>query len=246
MTEELSRRLERTLSEDGIVALDGFHALKHALRFGAAVLEVVVRDLDRFESLRLSLAPDLELGTIPISRLADDAFRRLAPGAFSTGVLGLARRPRLDARAILDTATEAPVLLLENTRRLENLGACVRVAAAAGAAGVVALGNSDPWHRAAIRGAAGLQFALPVARTDTLPDSTRPIVAFDPDGEAPDRGMFPDRAIFAFGTEREGLTPALLAAAAQRVRIPMREGVSSLNIAAAVAAAFYGWRGLGG
>ena len=48
------------------------------------------------------------------------------------------------------------------------------------------------------------------------------------------------RAILAFGTERDGLSDALLAGAEQRVRLPMRAGVSSLNLATAVAAVLYG------
>jgi len=239
------QRLEAAGADDGIVVLEGFHALKHALRFDAEVLEILTRDAARLAALRRSLAPDLELGRIPVSPVGADALRQLAPGAFATGVVSLARRPRIEPHTVLDAGGRAPVVLLENTRRLENMGACIRVAAAAGAAGVVAVGRNDPWHRAAVRGAAGLQFALPVARVDALPETSRPIVAFTADGELTAGGGLPDGAIFAFGTERDGLTAALLAAADLRVRIPMRERVSSLNIAAAVAVALYGWRGLG-
>ncbi len=47
--------------------------------------------------------------------------------------------------------------------------------------------------------------------------------------------------VLAFGTERGGLSPALLARADRRVRIPMRPGVSSLNLATAVAVVLYSW-----
>ena len=40
----------------------------------------------------------------------------------------------------------------------------------------------DPYSPAAVRGAAGLQFAVPVAAIDTLPDTDRPLVALDPEG----------------------------------------------------------------
>jgi RNA methyltransferase, TrmH family len=45
--------------------------------------------------------------------------------------------------------------------------------------------------------------------------------------------------VLAFGTERHGLSPTTRQAAALRVRIPMREGVSSLNLATAVAVVLY-------
>ena len=49
----------------------------------------------------------------------------------------------------------------------------------------------------------------------------------------------PDDAVLAFGSERHGLGAALLARADARVGIPMRPGVSSLNLATAVAVVLY-------
>jgi TrmH family RNA methyltransferase len=123
-----------------------------------------------------------------------------------------------------------------------NMGACVRVAAAAEAAGVLTTGDNDPWHPDALRGAAGLHFALPVARVGELQRSDRPLVAIHPEGETLRSGAIPPRAILAFGTERHGLSPALLERADARLGIPMREGVSSLNLATAVAAVLFSQR----
>jgi TrmH family RNA methyltransferase len=49
----------------------------------------------------------------------------------------------------------------------------------------------------------------------------------------------PDRPLLVFGSERHGLGPELLARADARVALPMRPGVSSLNLATAVAAILY-------
>jgi hypothetical protein len=46
-------------------------------------------------------------------------------------------------------------------------------------------------------------------------------------------------AVLAFGTERGGLTDALLARADARVALPMQPGVSSLNLATSVSAVLY-------
>ena len=165
----------------------------------------------------------------------------LAPRVPATRVVALARRPRVDAAAVLDAA-RGPVVLLEDPRHLGNVGAVVRVAAAAGAAGVVTTGERDPWDPAALRGSAGLHFALPVARADApfaLPADAPPLVALDPDGEPLAAGALPDRVVLAFGTERHGLSDALLAHATARVAVPMRPGVSSLNLATAVAVVLY-------
>jgi len=149
-------------------------------------------------------------------------------------------RPRQpDPDAIVALPGPAPVILLEEPRHLGNLGACVRVAAAAGAAGVITTGTSDPWHADALRGSAGLHFALPVARSRVLRTGERPLVALDPDGETLRRGGIPERAVLAFGTERDGLSDALLARADLRLALPMSPGVSSLNLATAVSGVLF-------
>jgi tRNA(Leu) C34 or U34 (ribose-2'-O)-methylase TrmL len=48
--------------------------------------------------------------------------------------------------------------------------------------------------------------------------------------------------VLAFGTERAGLSAQLLARADARIGIPMRAGVSSLNLATSVAAVLFAWR----
>jgi TrmH family RNA methyltransferase len=48
--------------------------------------------------------------------------------------------------------------------------------------------------------------------------------------------------VLAFGSERSGLSEALLERADRRLALPMRPGISSLNLAAAVAAVLYAWR----
>ena len=202
-----------------MVLLEGFHALKHALRFGARIVDAE-GDRDQLEPLARELAPDVDFSVV----------RHIAGAPLVARAL---RPPPADP-----LAGEGPAVLLENPRHLGNVGAAIRVAAAAGAAGVLVTGTSDPWHPDAIRGAAGLPCALPVARIEALPVPSRPLVAVDPDGDvAPP----PGDAVFAFGTERHGLSDALLARADHRLRIPMRPGVSSLNLATAVAVVLFTW-----
>ena len=161
--------------------LEGFHALKHALRFGAEVLEAVAVDAGGLEELAAELAPDLAGSlaerTAPVSA---EAMAQLVPQAPRTGVVALARRPEVDVAALLAGTRPQPLVLLEDPRTMGNMGACVRVAAAADAAGVLTTGSNDPWHPDAVRAAAGLHFALPVA----------PAGAFVPDSDtnSPDAG----------------------------------------------------------
>jgi RNA methyltransferase, TrmH family len=239
----LIRRYRGARRDPDLAVLEGFHALKHALRFGAEVLETVASDPARLEELSQDLAPDLA-GTLAgrTARVDPDVLAELAPQAPRTGVVAIARRPAVDPAAVLADQRPAPLVLLEDPRTMGNMGACVRVAAAADAAGVFTTGSNDPWHPDALRGAAGLHFALPVAAVAELPRSDRPLVAIDPDGADLRPGELPPRAVLAFGTERHGLSPALLERADARLGIPMREGVSSLNLATAVAAVLFAQR----
>jgi TrmH family RNA methyltransferase len=239
-------RFGRARRDPGLAVLEGFHPLKHALRFDADVLEVVTSDAAALERLAAALAPELAPRLRELAREIDPAvFAQLAPLTPSTGVIALAERSRVDVGAMLTDAREAPVVLLEDPRDLGNMGACVRVAAAADAAGVLTTGSHDPWHPDAVRGAAGLHYALPVARLQSLRDLVgvdRPLLALDPDGEALDPRRLSARSVLAFGTERHGLSDELLASADARIAIPMRAGVSSLNLATSVAAVLFAWR----
>ena len=227
--------------------LEGFHPLKHALRFGATRLETVTRDLEALHSLTSSLSPDL-VGVLDsgVEQVADPVFRQLSPVPPSTGVIALARRP---VPAPIPPGGSAPLVLLENPRSHGNIGAAVRAAAAAGAAGVVSTGEHDPWHPSALVGSAGLHFALPVSWIPNVDFSAWPawlagreLVAIDPEGEPLGKEGFPDAAVLAFGTERDGLSSEMLGAARHRIAIPMEPGVSSLNLATAVAVVLYAWR----
>jgi RNA methyltransferase, TrmH family len=239
----LVRRFRTARRDPGLAVLEGFHALKHALRFGAEVLEAVAADLDRLRELSAELAPDLGDALAERSApVAAEVVAELAPQAPRTGVVAIARRPEVDLGAVLAARRAQPLVLLEDPRTMGNMGACVRVAAAADAAGVLTTGPNDPWHPDALRGAAGLHFALPVVGIEELPQSDRPLVAIDPGGEDLRPAELPPRAILAFGTERYGLSGALLERADARLGIPMRAGVSSLNLATAVAAVLFAQR----
>ncbi len=251
----LINRFRGARSDASLVVLEGFHPLKHALRFGAEVEAAVGFDSDAVLGLGSNLAPDilslLEQHLVPVPK---DVFEQLAPVPPATGVIAIARRPAVTANDILlnstvkstPKSTAAPVILLERPRSPFNIGAAIRVAAAAGAAGILTTGIQDPWHPSAVVTGVGLQFALPVARSKTLPDfdqtPRRTLVVFDPDGESLRPSEIPTNSVLAFGNERDGASPELMAAADYCISIPMTPGVSSLNLATAVAVVMYSWK----
>jgi TrmH family RNA methyltransferase len=215
------------------VLLEGFHAVKHALRFGAVVHPLITTDLNGAVSLAETHAPDL-VEQFKAATEVDQAHFKIRVGrTHPTGVAGFADQPDLPFDR------EAPVVLLDNPRNLGNFGATIRVAAGLNAGGVISTGDVDPWHPNVLRGSAGLHFALPVARAESL-DFAGELIAFDADGDLL-RGPIPDDAVLAFGSERHGLSQDVRDKATRIVRLPMREKVSSYNLTTSVAMGLYHW-----
>lgn len=233
-------RFRAARRDPGLAVLEGFHALKHALRFGADILEIVCIDAVATAELARRLAPDVaDVLNGRLHPIDPAEFAVLAPTRVHTGVMAVATRPAVDPECVLARETGGNVVYLEDPSSPFNVGAATRVAAAAGAAALFTSGRVDPWSPASLRAAAGLAWALPVARLHELPETDRPIVAIHPDGPALDTDRVPQGAVLAFGAERHGLSAALLDRAELRAAIPMRAGVSSLNLATAVGIALY-------
>jgi TrmH family RNA methyltransferase len=216
------------------VVLSGVHAVKHAVRFGAVVLRLVSADPPAALRVLAAVAPDVRL-PVPVEKVGTEEVVRLAGGAVD--LVGLAVRPESVPPG------PGPVVLLDNPRHLGNLGAVVRVAAGFGARAVLTTGTVDPWHPTVIRAAAGLHWAVPVRRVVEVSDA---VIGFDPDGEDLRSARLPADAVLAFGSERRGLSPEVRSRCDRLVAIPIRDRVSSYNLATSVAVALYAWAAGGG
>ncbi|MGQ4414606.1 TrmH family RNA methyltransferase [Streptomyces sp. SAS_269] len=231
------------------VLLDGFHALKHALRFGAQVPVAVTTDRGAALALAEELAGDVrDLLDELLTEVPAATYSSLVPRPHPTGVAALAVRPSREdnLRSLARTPRPAPVVVLDNPRNLGNAGAVIRLAAGFGATGVVTTGTLDPWHPTVVRGGAGLHFATAVERlgADELPAG--PLFALDPEGEDIRGVRLPDDAVLAFGSERSGLSPEVRGRAEHLLALPMRPQVSSYNLATSVAMTLYHWSATGG
>ncbi|WP_030665705.1 TrmH family RNA methyltransferase [Streptomyces cellulosae] len=234
---------------DTSVLLDGFHALKHAVRFGAEIPVAVA--VDRASALALAddLAPDVRdtLDAL-LAEVPETTYRGLVPRPHPTGVAALAVRPSREANLerLARTARTAPVVVLDNPRNLGNAGAVIRLAAGFGVTGVVTTGTLDPWHPTVVRGGAGLHYATAVERLSVAEVPPGPLFALDPEGDDIRGLKLPDDAVLAFGSERSGLSAELRARADHLLALPMRPQVSSYNLATSVAMTLYHWSATGG
>ena len=120
-----------------------------------------------------------------------------------------------------------------------NVGTILRSAHAFGASSV-AIGpdTADPYGPKAVRASMGAIFAVPVARVADVAALPGPIVALEAGAPEPLRG--PSAGSLVVGAEREGLSPAVVAACDRAHRIPIAAG-DSLNAAMAATVALYEW-----
>jgi RNA methyltransferase, TrmH family len=221
-----------------MLLLEGFHAVKHAMRFGAELGPIITTSREALLVLAASHAPDLaERLRVQAREVDSDTFQALVGRSHPTGTAALARRP-----AYTSPVRHAPTVLLDHPRNLGNVGAVIRVAAGMDAAGVLTVGELDPWHPTVLRGSAGLHFALPVLRLASLDEVAGPVIGLDAGGEDIRTATVPDDAVLAFGSERHGLSADLRARADCLLALPMRPGVSSYNLATSVGMTLYQWK----
>ncbi|HEY5245831.1 MAG TPA: TrmH family RNA methyltransferase [Acidimicrobiales bacterium] len=242
MRNELTRRFHAAYHDPSFVVLEGFHPARHAIRFGSALQTAVTYDRDKLMNLAARLAPDVVAAIDDVVQVVDPVrFANLCPRSLSSPLLSITARPPVDMTRLF-AANGRPVVHLEGPRNPGNVGSVIRVAAAADVAAVTVSGQVDPWLPVAIRSAAGLQFAVDAVSAE-LPSATdRTIVALDADGEPFRPSTLDPNAILVVGGERYGLSAAVRERADRTIAVPMRPGVSSINLATAVSAVLFSWR----
>jgi tRNA G18 (ribose-2'-O)-methylase SpoU len=160
----------------------------------------------------------------------------------------LERRPLPPVAEVLEGARS--VLVLEDIVDHTNVGAILRSGAALGFDAVLLSPRcADPLYRRAIKVAMGAVFTMPWTRVpdwyDALPDLsaagfTTVALTLAPDSTPiEDAVSGVDRLALVLGSEGHGLSSRWEQAADRRAIIPMREGIDSLNVAAATAVACY-------
>lgn len=229
----------------GWMLLDGPHLVEEALTSGAAIDVAAFSDRLMQERLR-TLAARVESTGARTLAVTDQVLAALSPVQQPSGVVAIARRPTVSLDAVLERSPPL-VLLLHEVQDPGNVGAIIRAAEACGATGVVAgEATADPFGWKALRGAMGSSLRLPVAREPLADVVARVrsagvrIYASLPRGGTPlaDCDLRGPSAILV-GGEGAGLPKPLFDAADDRVTVPMKPPVESLNVAIATALVLY-------
>lgn len=232
----------RNEPESGIFIAEGHTVIGRAAQAGYEFRSVLCEEkwLD-------SIAPFVKPDT-PVLVASKAALEEISGFNVHRGALAAMRRRKLpDPKVLL--ASPDRVLLLEGLVNHTNVGAIVRSATAFGFdALLIDQHCADPLYRRAIRTSMGTIFSLPWTRLSNWPSDAQlihdvglAIVALTPDASAKSISeiSLPKRFVLVLGTEGDGLRNGTSAEADLLVRIPMKAGVDSLNVAAAAAVAMY-------
>ena len=224
------------------VLLDGPRVIGEALDAGVVVETALVAPA---APLGQPLADRLRAAGARVYAAAPRVVQAASRVVTTQGVVALARRPRPASDAVLGIP-DLVLLVADRIQDPGNLGTIIRTCVAAGASAVaVTEGTVDPYGSKALRATMGAAFRIPILtihgaalRSALAARRVRVLVA---DAHAPieytQAPVAPPVAIVV-GNESSGPDPAW-DGVGERVRIPLRGPVESLNVAVAAALLLY-------
>jgi TrmH family RNA methyltransferase len=237
------RALARSGDHRGRVLIDGEHLILEALAAGIPIDVVAVVD----RGLTVPALEALRDRGAQVVTVTDAVLSAMSPVRQPSGAVAIARHGPVPMDDVLSRAPQL-VLVVTDVQDPGNIGAIIRIAEACGGSGVVtAPGAADPFGWKALRGSMGSAFRVPVAvrvpvldaLTATRASGLR-IVATVPRGGTPLPACdLRPPTVVLLGGEGRGLTDSILALADDRITIPMRPPVESLNVATAAAIVLY-------
>lgn len=234
------RRVADGTGDAGVVLLDGAHLVEDALQAEVRVHTLLTTSPDS------PLARAAQAAGTDVHPVTESVLDAASPVHAPAGMVALAD---WIPAALEDVLRSAPALVvgLVDVQDPGNVGAVIRSADALGATGVVCGdATADPGGWRALRGAMGSTFRLPIARAavERLIDSARKhgirvAATTAQDGTHLASTSLQDPTLVLVGHEGAGLSPEIAKHADLRIRIPMRPGVNSLNVAVAAALVLY-------
>jgi TrmH family RNA methyltransferase len=230
--------------------LDGAHLVREAQRAGTAlqVVAVAISKLEA-ESEEGALARALAGSGTEVVSASDQVLDAMSPVRTPSGIVAIAERQPASAADVCRKADF--VLVAIDVQDPGNLGSLVRTAEAGGVSGVLVTGNSaHPFSWKAVRGSMGSVLRVPVATVASVGGALsclgqaglHTVAAVAREGSLPEQVQWGGRIALLLGGEGAGLDPAVVAAAEQRVTIPMARPVESLNVAVAAGILIYAAR----
>ncbi len=231
----------------------GFNPIEAALRAGRRTVQRVWVEKGATGGRLARLRHLARSRAVPVEEVDSSRLRRMAGGSSRSahqGVLAsVSALPYADEEQLLD-ACLGPALLVvaDGVEDPRNLGALIRTAAGAGAAGVfIPERRSSGLSPAAAKAAAGAAEQVPVVRAGNVASLVKRLKghgfwAIGLDARAADSWdavEYPDRTALVVGGESRGLRRLVGETCDQVVSIPLSAGIESLNLTVAAGVCLY-------
>jgi tRNA G18 (ribose-2'-O)-methylase SpoU len=236
---------------EGLYLAESEKVIRRALRAGHRMRSLLMAA--RWVVDLADLVADAVAAGTPVYVAAPPVIESMTGFHLHRGAIAAMHRPELpDVAEIVADARR--VAVLEDIVDHTNVGAVFRSAAALGVDAVLVTPRcADPLYRRSVRVSMGTVFQVPWTRVDPWPGSIATLrsmgfvvaaCALSEDAVSLDdvAAHPPERLAVVLGTEGDGLAPRTVSTADVVLRIPMAEGVDSLNVAAASAVVFYALR----
>ena len=226
--------------ETGLIFIEGLRLAEEALRSGI-VVETALVDAEAQDARLEALVAQTAVHKVPVLTTSRSVLDALTDTVQSQGIIFIARRPQPAASSLFQRPG-ALLLCIDRVQDPGNMGTLLRTAEAAGVHGVIVLGGSvDVYSPKVLRSSMGSAFRLPVlaeASHEVLSDLRRKhalnLTAAAGEGEMDyDDYDWRQPTLLLLGNEGRGVSAELMQACDTRLRIPMANGVESLNVAAA-------------
>jgi TrmH family RNA methyltransferase len=241
---DLARRRGR--ERRGLALAEGVRLVEEALAAAVPVRGAAVSPALEGTPRGSALKSALASRGVPLLEVTPAELDTLADTEQPQGIVAVVE-PRVWGLDDLPTPARAVVLVLDAVQDPGNVGTMLRTALALGAAGVVALkGTAELTNPKVLRGSMGAAFRLPAAPADAdgllawVGARGLELIVAAADGAPLERSRRRATPIaLVVGNEGAGVSPALTAAAARRVAIPLASTVESLNVAVAAGILLY-------
>ena len=214
--------------------LDGVHLLQSYFACGGVPEKIIITEQGLQDPEIASWITGRDEESVIL--LTAPMFSELSPVETPSGLMALIAIPAQKALVKTDFC-----LFIEDVQDPGNLGSILRSAAAAGVdVAYLSPGCVDAWSPKVLRGGMGAHFAVVVEEDTNLVEK---LSRFK--GVSLATVLNAEKSLYELdlrgsvgilvGNEGAGLSDALMSVASERIRIPMSDGVESLNVAAATA-----------
>ncbi len=243
--QSLSKKKYRQLH--GTYLVEGIRGITDLLSNDSVPITlVVIKESDYFKEDIQVIIERLELGKIPVFKVADDIYKSLEETVQGQGIIGVVKKKNYDFSCF--KADGKLYILLDSVQDPGNLGTIIRTAVAVGADGLfLTKGSVDPYNDKTVRSSMSALHYLPIYENITdeevdflLTESgLHTYVTTLQDSVDFNTVPYQSPALLILGNEGNGVRPTIVEKSQTKIKIPLYGPMESLNLSVATGIALY-------